>query len=98
MLIYNIYKCLYYTVGLVIIEGGGMILKIMSRSLRITLTTPRSSQLSPRKHDASNQCWYNAGPTLKTVYQDYYRFNISCYSWDDRSVFAYYLHYIVLIA
>ena len=67
MLIYNIYKWLYYTVGLVIVEGGGVISTIMSRYLRITFTTPRSSQLSPRKHEALKQWWYNVGPTLKTV-------------------------------
>ena len=39
------------------------------------LTTPRSSQLSPRKHEALKQWWYNVGPTLKTTYQDYYKFN-----------------------
>ena len=55
-----------------------MIVTIMSRDLRITLTTPRSSQPSPRKHEALKQWWYNVGPSLKTVYQDYYRFNLSC--------------------
>ena len=42
------------------------------------LTTPLSSQLIPSKHEALNKWWYNAGPTLKTVYQHYYRFNVSC--------------------
>ena len=52
-----------------------VIVTIMSRDLRIPLTTPRSSQLSPRKHEALKQWWYNVGPTLKTMYQYYYRFN-----------------------
>ena len=61
-----------------VIEGGGVISTIMSHHFIITLTTPLSSQLNSSKYEALNQWWYNVGPTLKTVYQHYHRFNAMC--------------------
>ena len=49
-----------FTIRLAIILKNGLI-----------NTTPRSSQLNPRKHETLKQWWYNVGPTLKTMYQDY---------------------------
>ena len=39
MLIYNMYKRIYYTVGLLIIKGEGVNSTMMSRHFKITLTT-----------------------------------------------------------
>ena len=56
--LYNIYKWIYDTVGLVIIKGEGVISTMMSRFFEITLTTPL-----PSEHETLNQCWVDVGPT-----------------------------------